>query len=487
MNLQIKGLFTLDLRSLSLLRIGIAICIITDLIIRVMDLEAHYTDRGILPLEALHKFLWHPLYFSIHAAANSFYTELIIFIFHFICAFCLLGGFKTRLFTILCWLFALSIHNRNPLIDQAGDDFLRLLLFWGIFLPWGYYYSFDSFKYEKDKEFSSSYSSFAGFAYLCQVAFLYFFSALLKTSSEWNGDFTAIYYALSIDSILTPIGKFVYGLEPLLKPLTASVFYIEFLLPFLLFVPFKIPTLRLIFIVVITSLHVGINLCLNVGLFSLISIVSLAGLLPGNIAQAIANGEKGLTKKISSFIKNKALYFKKFYNTPYHYLPKEPLIVSLFVSLILIFTVLWNVQNTGKKVLPQNTLWIAHLLRVDQYWGMFAPAVFKDDGWFVLVGKKTDGKVVDLFYNSSDIKFEKPEYVADFFKNDRWRKYHERILMVANNHFRGYYCNYLIYKWNSEHSEKLINHLEIFYMKEYTLPGYAPVVPKKELLCFCRL
>ena len=30
-----------------------------------------------------------------------------------------------------------GIDNRNPLVIDGGDDFLRMLLFWGLFLPLG--------------------------------------------------------------------------------------------------------------------------------------------------------------------------------------------------------------------------------------------------------------------------------------------------------------------------------------------------------------
>ena len=51
----------------------------------------------------------------------------------------------------------------------------------------------------------NQYVSLAGFAYVCQVFYVYFFSALLKSSPEWNGDFTALYYALSLEHIVTPL------------------------------------------------------------------------------------------------------------------------------------------------------------------------------------------------------------------------------------------------------------------------------------------
>src|SRR5690606_38841688 len=110
-------------------------------------------------------------------------------------------------------------------------------VFWGIFLPWGHLISVDSLKNTVGKK-NYAFESFASLAYVCQIAFLYYFSALLNSSAEWRSDFTAIYYALSIDQIIRPIGEILYPHYGLLKALTAGVFYIELILPLLLFMPF---------------------------------------------------------------------------------------------------------------------------------------------------------------------------------------------------------------------------------------------------------
>ena len=48
-----EEIFGIDLRSLALLRVGLALLVIIDLVQRSFDLKAHYTDLGILPRWAL--------------------------------------------------------------------------------------------------------------------------------------------------------------------------------------------------------------------------------------------------------------------------------------------------------------------------------------------------------------------------------------------------------------------------------------------------
>jgi hypothetical protein len=135
-------------------------------------------------------------------------------------------------------------------------------------------------------------------------------------------------------------------------------------------------------------------------------------------------------------------------------------------------------------MLPE-TRWVGTLLRIDQYWGMFAPAVFKDDGWYVLEGTTTQNRIVDLNQKGREATYAKPPSVVALFKNDRWRKYSENYLFVHNSFMRPYFCNYLLRRWNEDHPQEPVTTLNIVYMKEVTLPDYQVSPPKREVLCTC--
>ena len=59
-------------------------------------------------------------------------------------AVALLVGYRTRLATIGSWILLASIHVRLPVVINAGDTLLRVLLFWSIFLPLGAMWSVDA-------------------------------------------------------------------------------------------------------------------------------------------------------------------------------------------------------------------------------------------------------------------------------------------------------------------------------------------------------
>ncbi|NES03254.1 MAG: hypothetical protein F6K22_10575 [Okeania sp. SIO2F4] len=127
--------FNLDLRSLALFRVGSALIIIVDLIQRFPDIKAHYTDFGILPRGPLIEQFLNPWLWSLHLFSGNVLFQGLLFTVAFICAIALLVGYRTQLFTILSWVLLAYLHSRNNIILNAGDYELRLLLFWGIFLP----------------------------------------------------------------------------------------------------------------------------------------------------------------------------------------------------------------------------------------------------------------------------------------------------------------------------------------------------------------
>ena len=175
--------FVLDLRALALLRMGLGAVLLLDLGIRVTDLEAHYANLGVLPLAALHERLWTPYQFSLHAASGMWQAQALLFGVA-AAALALALGYRTRLATVASWVLLVSLQNRNPMIGQGGDDLLRMLLLWGIFLPWGRVWAWDTRAASPPAHYD--YASAATVAYVVQLALLYWCTALLKSGPEWT-------------------------------------------------------------------------------------------------------------------------------------------------------------------------------------------------------------------------------------------------------------------------------------------------------------
>src|SRR5690606_1389743 len=121
----------------------------------------------------------------------------------------------------------------------------------------------------------------------------------------------------------------------------------------------------------------------------------------------------------------------------------------------------------------------------DQYWGMFAPQVFKDDGWYIFEGRTADGKLINIRENGEPVSYKKPESIVSMYSSDRWRKYSEYYLFVSFSFLRPPHCDWALREWNRKHEPK-VEHLEVVYMKEVSMPVYQVIGPNREVLCSCR-
>jgi hypothetical protein len=235
---KLSETFGADLRSLAAFRIGVALLILYDLSQRSRDLVAHYTDLGLIPRAVAIKEITNRWVMSFHLMNGTWEIQAILFILAGIFAVGLLVGYKTRVMTIASWIFLVSLQARNPFVNGGGDVMLRIFLFWCMFLPWGARYSVDNAWQAPKEELHKRCLSIATIAFYAQFLYMYWFSVLLKTGPEWRVEGSAMYYALSLDYIVTNLGRFLLEFPTLLKLMTYCVFWFEVIGRYYLFRPF---------------------------------------------------------------------------------------------------------------------------------------------------------------------------------------------------------------------------------------------------------
>jgi len=298
---RLKTVFSIDLRSLALMRISLALLVIVDLILRAPAMQLFYTDAGVLPrtkwLEVNNQ--W---YLSLHAASGALWWQILLFCLAGLFAIGLLVGYRTRLMNIFTWALLASLMNRNEMVLQGGDILLVVMAFWGMFLPLGAKWSIDAALQPEhqrnpnqlrfDPEKAQLYFSIATIAVIFQVLFLYFFTALLKTGAPWRYPFEAAQYTLEIQHFATPIANWFKQFSPLLPIGAAYVIFAEFVGPVLVLLPFKWPITRIIGLLMLASLHVAFILLLHIGLFPLIDFMSLTVLIPSIVWIWLARRKK---------------------------------------------------------------------------------------------------------------------------------------------------------------------------------------------------
>jgi predicted DCC family thiol-disulfide oxidoreductase YuxK len=275
---KLEELFGFDLRSLAALRVAVALLIIGDLISRSRDLVAHYTDFGAVPRAVIS--LYDRWRISVHLMNGTWEIQALLFAVTGALAIMLLLGYRTRLMTASLWFLLASLDSRNPFIADGGDTLLRLTLFWAFFLPWGACFSIDRALTASASLPSNRVFSAATFAYAMQIVMIYGFSIMHKTSPEWRTEGTAVYYALNMLQMANPIGVYLETFPFLTWVITHGVFWFQAIGPVLLFFPFRNGPIRTAAVFGFILMHIGMSLCIQIGLFSWIAALAMVVFLP---------------------------------------------------------------------------------------------------------------------------------------------------------------------------------------------------------------
>lgn len=275
---KITRSWSLDLRSLSLFRIGLALVIIGDLLLRSRYLMEHYTDMGIFPRQGYFS-LWEGVHsWSIHTASGQLWFQIFIFLVHGLLALWLLVGYRTKFASIGLWILTVSLQNRNMAINSGADDLLRMVLFWSMFLPLDRYWSWSKMHYNFP---NLKYICTIGtIAFIVQQIFLYWVTAYLKLGPEWYMSHSAVYEILSLETFRLPFGNILYAYPRLMNGISWLSMAAEFVGPILIIFPFFHNFSRILGILMISLLHLGIMTNIGVGIFPFVSIVALLALLP---------------------------------------------------------------------------------------------------------------------------------------------------------------------------------------------------------------
>jgi len=279
-----QNLFSFDLRSLALFRIGLALLILGDLIHRSFDLRAFYTDFGVLPRWVLMQSS--DVSLSLHALGGSMAFQVALFLIAAAFAFMLLVGYRTRLATVLSWVFLISLQDRNFLILQGGDDMMRMLLFWGMFLPLGARCSVDSAlanSTDSAKTDDPHHRSMGSIALGIQIILIYWVSAFFKIGQPvWLQDGAGIFYALHVDYLATQTG---HWFREAFSPGTLSILsYATLFAEFFVVIPLICTRLRshwrMLAIGAIVAMHVMFSMVLEVGIFPFVVFTALLAFFP---------------------------------------------------------------------------------------------------------------------------------------------------------------------------------------------------------------
>lgn len=465
----LRELFGIDVRSLALFRVCVGLVILYDVASRLPDLAAFYTDAGLLPRLSLLNKMANPWALSVHLMSGAAFVQAFLLLIQGVCGIGLLVGYRTRWMAVLAWWLTASLHRRNPMVAGGGDDYFRLLLFWGMFLPMGARWSLDRALSPARRPPPARAFSWGTAALLLQVAMGYLMAVYHKWDLPMWHDGTAIYYALSIDNYANAFAPVLLGFPSLLKGLTHATLWFEWFGTLLLFCPLFTGPVRTLAVCVFLFMHAGFSASLHLMLFPAVSATAMLPFLPSWFWDRLV-----------------------FRRPPRPVPPAEARPIGIASSawangcaaVFLACAVSWNLQAVKPLhyKMPEALRVLTNLTHLEQAWRMFAPPP-PTGGWFVIPGTLKDGTEVDLFRRGAPVSWEKPSRRA-MFRNERWRRYMFNFVFGKNKAFWPDYAQYLCRSWNDGHAGlQQLQSLEIVFMARTTPPpGQAAAYQKKVLL-----
>jgi len=457
----------LDLRSLACARMAFGVIILLDLAVRSSSLRAHYTDLGIMPVEVYHQ-LGVPFTLSLHAMSGEVWFQTVLFLINALAACALLVGWRSRTATLVCWIFLISLHNRNFLLLNGGDTWMRNMLFWGIFLPWGDRWSYDARQVARSENNQILSSATAG--YCLQIFWVYIMAGVFKTGAAWWQEGSATQLTLQLAEWTGELSFYGLYYPTLLKYLTFSVLVFELIGPFLFFAPFATQQLRLFSVLGFLSFHLGLALFIEIGIFPYVGMIAVSTLIPAlfwNLA---------LPRKLEKFLDK--VWSKPGSKQRRIYRPKKT--TNWLLAIVIFYVALWNAGSWKQAYAPAARAQVpGYLLGFDQYWGLFAPEPPRYHNWFVAVATLADGRKIDLIRDGKPLVWDKPSSSV-IYKTQRWK----RMLVSMSNDFgkptRKPFLRFLYRKWLPLRPD--IQEIELIRMVQESRLDFEEVPPQRALV-----
>lgn len=441
----------IDTRALAVFRISLGFVLIADLLLRLRNLRMFYTDDGVLPVSLLVDLS--PTYarFSLHAISGTMWFQVLLFAAAMIFAFALLIGYRTRIATAVSMLLLLSLHARNPYLLTGGDALLQHLLFWSLFLPLGERWSIDARHEAEDGE---RVVTMATAAILIQVLLVYGVNGVLKLRSDpWmTGDAVSVVFGLD---------RFIVLLGPLLRQLPVILEIANWAwLGLLVASPLLVLStgrFRIALVGGFATVHLGMLLTMDLGIFPLVSIIALIPFLPSAVWNRL-DRNRGM-KRVRSVGSRLLTVLSKHLQNGSLGLPDptgarwSDRIAQGVVAVVLVGIILLNAIALGFVPVPAPADDTLSGEYTDSRWTMFAPHPPTTDRWFVAAGTLASGDRVDP-YHGTEIRWERPDTISSVFSSARLRKYTTNLRYNARlqQGFGGYLCN----RWNHSHEDELV-------------------------------
>jgi hypothetical protein len=378
---------SLNLRSLSMYRIGLAILWIWILIYRWTEIPDFFSEQGVLPLNEAWRLYGSHRLSLLSLSVNSAWTYTV-FSLGLLGGLGLLLGIRSHLSAFLCWIVCVSLLNRSEVILSGGDLYLVAFLFLTIFLPVDHFWSLSA-KGSQAPNASRGIFAAGQLMFLAQIMTIYFFAGLVKNTDIWETG-EALSLILQIKLTTRELGTYLTQFPALLKEVSWWVPKFE-MASILALLPFRgLRSLRTAWVLAAILMHICIGLAMNVFYLPATCIVVLIPLIPSG------------TSKSES---NRVLCFG----------PRMASVVGLFAALLILI----NFQTSVRSFLPRVATKAFESLRADQSWNFYGyPRTLNT--WWVLRGSDDVGRAWNWDKMKPTSSETEPEDPASLLPSSDW-------------------------------------------------------------------
>jgi Vitamin K-dependent gamma-carboxylase len=460
MRSYVGALIEIDLRSLALFRIGVAMALLVDLVSRVRDFGALYGARGVLPPE-LARTLW-----DLRVAVSPFTwvagSPPLLWVGAALlaaAAVCLALGVFPRLAAAVAWGLLAALQDRNPALYMSGDRYLLLLLMWCILLPTGARLSLCP-----APPGITRLRSWAGGGLMLQVMLVYMVTGLKKTGPEWS-DGTALWYALSLDEYVTAVGRWLRSQTALIGPLSFAVKWVEIFGPLLVLSAWRNDLARIIAVALFWALHLGLHASQAIGVFQIVGLAAWLVFLPSTLwdwrgARAPAGGEVPVRDggRIAAATWSERL----------------ALVPIAYLVIVMGYTVTGILVSGRHYPEPALVSRVARVLHLHEGWAMFS-SIPPRRLWYLAPGRLADGSEVEVL-RRGPLDWERPLDLQSAQRGFRWTLYLGNAIQrgIHEEPFRATYpalLDYLCRDWNGRNgAARRLERVALVVVTE-TIPG----------------
>ncbi|VTT85558.1 hypothetical protein DM2_440 [Halorubrum sp. DM2] len=510
---------SVDRRALAAFRIGLGTLLIADLLRRSRSLSAFYTDYGVLPRRAL--VADYSELYSLHALSGEPWAVASLFAVAGAVALALAVGYRTRLATVASWLLLLSLQARNPMVLNAGDALLAMLLFWGIFLPLGARWSVDAIG-RSDAENpgdgvmpaavdeatsepgpstggsrGAAVATVASLGVLLQMLVMYVTNGVHKLEGDlWMGG-EAVAYVMQADQFTYLLGNHIAAFPGLLRAATYVWVALLFASPLLvLLTGFPRAAVASVFV----GTHLGMAVTMRIDLFPVIAVVGFVPFYQTPVWDAAerAVDRFGPSTDLDRWRTHLASVGRTLTSLDAS-LPRltrndrlddlssgvragiergRPLFSTVIPVFFVVLIVLSSAQSVGYGEVPDPGEEVLETVEMDQHWQMFAPEPVRTTRWFVAPGTLENGSERDVLHDG-EVSMDRPPDVDATYPSARWRKYLSNVYSGDNEKHRSYLAHYLCEEWNRTHATGVEN-VTVYQLYERTDPYNGSVQAANE-------